>query len=118
MLRSTRSAGGVAAVAAVAMLGGCGGHGREPAPSLPRHAVIRVTPSPSLIDRPVRLTISGLPANGTATLRASWRSYDGPIWSSSKAVAADSGGTVVLAGFGGMRFLWAMTPAAGPQRYF
>src|SRR4051794_11426183 len=104
-----RAGRGIAAFLAGLALAGCGG-ARGPT----GHERLTVGPSPSLIDQPVRVTISGLPPHGTATLRTSWRSYLGTVWRSAQRVRAGGDGRATVSG---TRALTTMT-ARGSGLFF
>ena len=99
---------GLWGVVAVTLLAGCGGADR------PRHATLRVEPRSALVDRPLRVSVGGLAAGGTATLRASWRGYDGVVWSSATPVHAREDGTAVV---DSARWIGAMRPPR-PSYFF
>jgi dienelactone hydrolase len=110
-------AGAGAAIVIAMGVVGCGGHSGASETAPVGHVTIRATPRLALIDRPVTIDITGLPANGAATLRARWRSVGGIDWHSSAPVRAGAGGTVRLSGLDGMRFIWSMT-RPNPARSF
>jgi dienelactone hydrolase len=85
---------GIAVIAAGLWFAGCGSGAHGPTG---RERVV-VTPAASLLDRPVRITVTGLGSRVTATLRASWRSYRGKIWRAALPVRADARGRATLAG--------------------
>jgi hypothetical protein len=83
---------GIALIAAGLPVAGCGG-----ASGPARHERLVVTPRVSLLDQPLRVVARGLRPHSTATLRASWRSYDGLVWAGAERIRAGRNGAVVVA---------------------
>src|SRR3954451_21218660 len=92
---------GIAVVAVGLSVAGCGG-GQTPT----GHERLEVSPSTSMIDRPVRVSVTGLRPHRTATVRASWRNHDGKVWRAALRVRADGRGRATV---DGVRLLTRMT---------
>lgn len=86
------AAGAVLAV----LLAGCSD---GPSSSSTAGPTVTVTPGTSLVDQAMTVVVSGLPAHGVADLEvATTAADDGTAWSARRAVAADAGGRLGLAG--------------------
>jgi acetyl esterase/lipase len=103
-------------VVAAIVLTGCTGGGGDV------HAVISARPASAVFDRPVSISVSGLPKGARTTVTASATDADGIRWSSSAEFTAGADGTVSLdrapmsgsySGANPMGLLQSMTPPAG-----
>ncbi|GAA1879206.1 hypothetical protein GCM10009814_06470 [Lapillicoccus jejuensis] len=88
-----RVAGAVSA-ALLAVLAGCT---TAPAPSAPS-PTITVTPATSLLDQAMTVVVSGLPPRAAADLEVAATAKDGTTWRADRAVTADAGGRLGVAG--------------------
>ena len=84
--------GSVLALICVALVAGCGGGA---------HVRVSVTPAVSLMDAPVRLTVTGLAPREHVAVRAGARSV---------ALRAGAAGRIVVAGDASLRLLWLLHP--------
>lgn len=109
----------VGVVVATIVLTGCTGGGGDV------HAVISVRPVSAVFDRPVSISVSGLPMDARTTVTASATDADGTRWSSTAEFTAGADGTVSLdrppvsgsyAGANPMGLLQSMTPPAGSKQ--
>jgi pimeloyl-ACP methyl ester carboxylesterase len=98
------------AAAVLLAAAGCGGSHT----SSPR---LTAMPAGALWDRPLTISISGLPAHTRAELRASAVRAGGYRYVSTTTVQADGNGRVRLRGNAAMRVLWTMAPSDGANAY-
>jgi dienelactone hydrolase len=112
-------AGLVGFVVVATVLTGCTGGGGDV------HAVISARPASAVLDRPVSISVTGLPAGARTTVRAFATDAGGTRWSSSAEFTAGGDGTVSLdrppvsgsySGANPMGLLQSMTPPAGSKR--
>ena len=85
---------------------GCAGGAETETPRLV------ATPSAGLLDEPLRLTLTGAPADARVTFRAVARETGGRQWAAARTIVADRSGRAELRN--GAALLSALTPLRGP----